>query len=66
MLDLDNALRRLEEFDARQSEIVECRYFGGLSLEETASALNISLTTVKRELRLARAWLAADLTNRSR
>jgi len=66
VLDLDDALRNLEEFDARQSEIVECRYFGGLSLEETASALNISLATVKRELRLARAWLAADLTKRSR
>lgn len=65
VLDLDDALRKLEEFDARQSQIVECRYFGGLSLEETASALNISLTTVKRELRLARAWLAADLTKRS-
>ncbi len=66
VLDLDDALRNLEEFDARQSQIVECRYFGGLSLEETASALNISLATVKRELRVARAWLAADLTERSR
>jgi DNA-directed RNA polymerase specialized sigma24 family protein len=40
---------------------VECRYFGGLSLEETADALHLSLATIKRELRLARAWLAAEL-----
>ncbi|MEO8577805.1 MAG: ECF-type sigma factor [Gemmatimonadales bacterium] len=66
VLDLDDALKSLEEFNPRQSEIIECRYFGGLSLEETASALNVSPTTVKRELRLARAWLAADLTKRSR
>jgi RNA polymerase sigma-70 factor (ECF subfamily) len=65
VLDLDDALRNLEEIDARQCKIVECRYFGGLSLEETAGAMNISLSTVKRELRLARAWLAAELTRRS-
>lgn len=59
--DLDEALRRLEAMDERQSRILEQRYFGGLSLEETASALNVSLTTVKRELRSARAWLANEL-----
>jgi len=59
--DLDEALGRLEAMDARQSQILELRYFGGLSLEETASALAISLATVKRDLRSARAWLATEL-----
>jgi RNA polymerase sigma factor (TIGR02999 family) len=59
---LDEALARLEKFDSRQSRILEQRYFGGLSLEETAEALDISLATVKRELRAARAWLAAELS----
>lgn len=58
---LDQALARLETLDARQSRILEQRYFGGLSLEETAEALGVSLATVKRELRSARAWLAAEL-----
>ena len=58
---LDDALRRLETLDARQSRILEQRYFGGLSLEETAAALGVSLATVKRELRSARAWLAAEM-----
>jgi RNA polymerase sigma factor (TIGR02999 family) len=59
--ELDEALRRLEVLDARQSRILEQRYFGGLSLEETAEALGVSLATVKRELRSARAWLAAEM-----
>ena len=59
---LDEALQRLEALDARQSRILEQRYFGGLSLEETAEALGVSLATVKRELRSARAWLAAEMT----
>ncbi|MGH7511035.1 MAG: ECF-type sigma factor [Gemmatimonadales bacterium] len=59
--DLDEALKRLEAMDERQSRILEQRYFGGLSLEETASALDVSLATVKRELRSARAWLAHEL-----
>lgn len=59
--DLDDALRRLESFDHRRSRILEQRYFGGLTLEETAAALGISLATAKRELRSARAWLAAEL-----
>ena len=61
LLELDEALKRLEVMDTRQSRIVEQRYFGGLSLEETASALGVSLATVKRELRSARAWLAMEL-----
>lgn len=59
--DMDEALKRLEELDPRQSRILEQRYFGGLSLEETAEALGVSLATVKRELRSARAWLAIEL-----
>ena len=60
---LDEALVRLEAIDVRQSAIIEQRYFGGLSLEETAEALGISLATVKRDLRSARAWLAAELSD---
>jgi RNA polymerase sigma factor (TIGR02999 family) len=60
--DLDEALRRLEAFDPRQSRILEHRYFGGLSLEETAEVMELSLATVKRELRCARAWLSMELT----
>ncbi len=59
--ELDEALKRLEAMDARQGQILEHRYFGGLSLEETAGALGVSLATVKRELRSARAWLAVEL-----
>jgi len=59
--ELDEALQRLEQLDERQSRILEQRYFGGLSLEETAAAMNLSLATVKRELRSARAWLALEL-----
>lgn len=59
--ELDDALTRLESMDARQSQILEQRYFGGLSLEETAEALGVSLATVNRELRSARAWLATQL-----
>jgi RNA polymerase sigma factor (TIGR02999 family) len=59
--ELDEALQRLEAVDPRQSQILEQRYFGGLSLEETAEAVGLSLATVKRELRFARAWLAAEL-----
>lgn len=59
--DLDDALTKLAQLDERQSRMLELRYFGGLSLEETASALEVSLATVKRELRSARAWLAVEL-----
>jgi RNA polymerase sigma factor (TIGR02999 family) len=59
--ELDEALTRLEALDPRQGQIVEQRYFGGLSLEETAEAVGVSLATVKRELRFAHAWLAAEL-----
>ena len=64
-LDLDAALTKLETIDPRQGEMVELRYFGGFTLEETASMLNLSLATVKRDLRLARAWLATELARES-
>jgi RNA polymerase sigma factor (TIGR02999 family) len=59
--ELDDVLQRLEAVDARQSAILEQRFFGGLSPEETAEAVGISVATVSRELRFARAWLAAEL-----
>lgn len=59
--ELDEALRRLEQLDERQARVIEQRYFGGLSLDEIAQAMHISVATVKRDLRYARAWLAADL-----
>jgi RNA polymerase sigma factor (TIGR02999 family) len=65
VVELDEALRRLEAMNERQSRILEQRYFGGLSLEETADALGVSLATVKRELRSARAWLAVELRGES-
>jgi RNA polymerase sigma factor (TIGR02999 family) len=58
---IDAALTRLEKVDARQAQIVEMRYFGGLTVEQTAEALEISDATVKREWTLARAWLKREL-----
>jgi len=58
---LIDALHRLDTIDPRMGAVVECRFFGGLSIEETASALNISPATVKREWFLARAWLFREL-----
>jgi RNA polymerase sigma factor (TIGR02999 family) len=54
---IDEALTRLEQTDARKARIVELRYFAGLSIEETANALDISAATVKNEWKFARAWL---------
>jgi RNA polymerase sigma factor (TIGR02999 family) len=59
--ELDDALTRLEAVSPRQSLLLQHRYFGGLSLEESATAIGVSLATAKRELRLARAWLALEL-----
>ena len=61
---LDEALSRLTEFDARQGHIVEMRFFMGLSHEEIAEVLRISVTTVKREWRTARLWLFRELTKK--
>jgi len=62
ILALDDALTRLGEWDARQARIVEMRFFTGLSEEEIASLLGLSARTVKRDWRLARAWLYGELT----
>jgi RNA polymerase sigma factor (TIGR02999 family) len=58
---LDDALRRLEEVDPRQSRVVECRFFGGLTVEETAAALGVSPRTVKRDWQVAQAWLHREI-----
>jgi RNA polymerase sigma factor (TIGR02999 family) len=58
---IDQALVRLEQIDPRQAQIVEMRYFGGLTVEQTAEAIDISAATVKREWTLARAWLRREL-----
>lgn len=60
-LTIDDALRRLEALDTRQAEIVELRFFGGLSVPETAAVLGVSEPTVKREWSMARAWLRGEL-----
>lgn len=57
LIALNDALEELAAFDPRKSNVVELRYFGGLSLEETADALGISLMTVRRDWRAAKAWL---------
>lgn len=62
LLALDEALKHLEGIDKRQIEIVELRYFTGLTEEETAEVMGIGLRTVKREWAVARAWLHAELT----
>ena len=59
--DLDEALDRLEKLNPRQSTLLEQFYFGGLSTEEAARAVGVSVATVKRDLRSARAWLALEL-----
>jgi RNA polymerase sigma factor (TIGR02999 family) len=59
--ELDDALTRLATVSPRQSLLLQHRYFGGLSLAESATAIGVSVATAKRELRLARAWLALEL-----
>lgn len=61
VLDLERALVELESLSPRQAEVVECRFYAGLSVEETAEALGVSTPTVKRDWRIARAWLAQAL-----
>lgn len=58
---LDEALRRLEQVDPRQGRVVECRFFGGLTIEETAAALGVSPRTVKRDWAVAQAWLHREI-----
>ena len=59
---LDDALKGLADVDPRRSQVVELRYFGGLSVEETAAALDVSPDTVMRDWRLARGWLLRALS----
>lgn len=61
LIDLDRALEELARVSERQTRIIECRFFAGMTVEETAEALQISRATVKREWQLARAWLNREL-----
>lgn len=62
LLLLDRALKRLASIGAREAEVVECRFFGGMSVKETAVVLNISPTTVKRDWAFAQAWLRREMS----
>jgi RNA polymerase sigma-70 factor, ECF subfamily len=64
LLALDGALTALEKFDQRKSRAVELRYFGGLSMDEIARTLDVSAVTVRRDLRLAEAWLNHEMGKR--
>ena len=61
VIQLDEALTRLAEFDPQQAQLVELRFFGGLSMEEAAGVLGVSRTTVKRNWNVVKAWLAREL-----
>jgi RNA polymerase sigma factor (TIGR02999 family) len=63
---LDRALRSLAEIDIRKSQVVELRYFGGLNLQETAEILGVSVETAKRDWKMARAWLYAELAGKQK
>ncbi len=64
VLALDEALESLSRIDARKGRVVELRYFGGLSVEETAEVLGISAETVKRDWKMAKTWLFSELTGK--
>jgi RNA polymerase sigma factor (TIGR02999 family) len=61
IISVDQALEKLEQLDERQAKVVECRFFGGLTIEETAETLGISEPTVSRDWKMARAWLNREL-----
>ena len=63
---LDDALEALARFDERKSRVIEMRFFGGLSVEETAAVLNVSADTVMRDWRLARKWLRREMRGENR
>ena len=63
LLALDEALTRLAQLSERQAKVIECRFYAGMSVEETGEALGISPATVKREWTAARAWLNRELTS---
>ncbi len=62
---VDDAMKDLERLAPRQSKIVELRYFGGLSLEEIAAAIEVSVATVRRDFSIAKAWLFRELSRKS-
>jgi RNA polymerase sigma-70 factor (ECF subfamily) len=62
LIAVDDALKQLAEFDPRKAQLIELRYFGGLSVEETAAVLKISGQSVMRDWKLAKAWLMRELT----
>ena len=64
LLDLHDALERLSTFDARKARVIELRYFGGLTRDEVAEAMDLTLATVKRDLMLGEAWLRRELSTR--
>ena len=61
VLAVDEALKKLAKFDARKSQLIEVRFFGGLTHEQAAEFLGMSVPTIERELRLAKAWLKTEL-----
>lgn len=61
IISVDQALKKLEKLDERQAKVVECRFFGGFTIEETANTLGISEPTVSRDWKVARAWLNREL-----
>lgn len=63
LLALDDALRSLESLDPRKARVIELRYFGGLSLEEAAEVMGMSISTVRRDWSFSRAWLARELAD---
>jgi RNA polymerase sigma-70 factor, ECF subfamily len=63
LLAVDEVLKHLAIVDARKSEVVELRFFGGLTVEETAAALQVSPETVMRDWKLAKAWLLRELSH---
>jgi RNA polymerase sigma factor (TIGR02999 family) len=63
---LDDALNALEKLDRRKSKVIELKFFGGLSLQETADVLQVSVGTVRRDWSLARAWLYRELGDKGR
>lgn len=65
LIALDDTLNRLRERDERSMQVVECRFFGGYTIQETADVLDVSRLTVKRDWRAARAWLNRELTSPS-
>ena len=65
LIELDEALNRLAKLDERQARVIELRYFGGLSIEETAEVMAISPATVKREWNMAKTWLRSELIGTS-